>query len=67
MSTYLFIWTIMAGSLTSGSPSASPVWKAQWTNAGVFDSPVACQRAAANLGLNMQEYRCLSKKEGEVQ
>ena len=70
MITYLFIFAVMAGSMTSGNSSPhinrSPVWKSSWLNAGQFDSENACHNAARNLGLNTADYRCIAKVNGAV-
>lgn len=61
MTTYLFIFAIMAGaSSTSGNAIYQiPNWKGQWQYAAKFDRPEYCHKTAANLGLKKEEYRCL--------
>lgn len=56
MTTYLFIWTILA----AGGSHTSPHIHAQWVNNGSFKNTVSCNRAAANLGLKPNEYRCIN-------
>ena len=47
-------------STTSGSANyQSANWKGQWQYAIKFDRPEYCHKAAANLGLKKEEYRCL--------
>ena len=67
MTTHLFIWAILAGSLTGSQHPANnhnPVWKGQWQYATKFDQPEYCHKAAANLGLKKEEYRCIDTAGG---
>jgi hypothetical protein len=62
MTTYLFIFAIMAGASTTPTLTANyqiPNWKGQWQYATAFDRPEHCHKAATNLGLKKEEYRCL--------
>lgn len=68
MTTFLFIWTVLAGGTSmSGQHTYGGLnWKAQWVNAGQFQSPEACHKAAASLTIPKTEYRCLSATYGDV-
>ena len=61
MTTYLFIWAVMAGATaTNGSANYQTAnWKGQWTTSVKFERPESCHKAAANLGLKKEEYRCI--------
>lgn len=66
--TYLFIWTILAGgtSMMGQHTYGGLNWKAQFVQAGAFDLPEACHKAAANLGLSKTDYRCILQHTGDV-
>lgn len=68
MTTYLFIWTILAGASQAQAQhphtAIKAVWKSQWVNAGAFKHD-GCHKAAKNLGLSKTEYRCIGQ-DGEV-
>lgn len=55
MTTYLFIWTILAGASQAQAQhphtAIKAVWKSQWVNAGAFKHD-GCHKAAKNLGLS---------------
>lgn len=59
MNFILTIWTVVAVSLSSGSSSAYEKKYMDWRPIGVFQSKRACIEAAAQLGKQPTEYRCL--------
>ena len=63
MTTYLFIWTILAGA--NSSPSF-PRWQSGWINSGEFRDGQACTKVAQNLGIEKSNFRCINKMTGEV-
>ena len=63
MLTYLFLWTITAGTSTAYGHAnyQTQHWKAQWVNSGEFNAPEHCRKAAVSLGVSKENYRCISK------
>ena len=60
MATILVIWTLVGYAGTQFS-----TWeKYDWRPIGDFESRKACERAAADLGLKAERFRCISKREG---
>lgn len=57
MTTYLFIWTVIA---SKGSSIYST--HNDWRNLGSFESVAACEKAAAKLGYNKDVFRCITVK-----
>lgn len=65
--TYLFIFAALAGAgAVNNLGTDSRQYRYTWQQSGLFDSALACHKAAANLGLDQKAYRCLLKSTGEV-
>lgn len=57
MKVILFLWVISAG---AGKDSYHAMWKSSWQYAGEFSNSASCHKAASNLGVKQDEYRCIS-------
>ena len=63
MTTYLYVWVVTAMTFsTSGYVHSRNM---SWQNFGTFHNIYACQKAARNLGLKQEEFRCITL-EGET-
>ena len=57
MTTYLFIWAVIASRGSSVQSTHN-----DWRYLQTFESVVACEKAAAKLGYNKDVFRCVTVK-----